>query len=178
MFSTQVQAWSEAERRLAGAAAKAEAAEGRAAAAEARAAAAAREALEMHGRSEAAEAKVPPEVRAREEAERLCAAATMARDASRAALEAAKVEIGQLQGTVAARGEVVRQLEKECESKGEMLVHAAEAARQQAERGGAHAVARLAAQQYETAGRVAEARRATDSARQKTDTLTFLHPAY
>ena len=33
--------------------------------------AAAREAaLEMHGRSEAAEAKVPPEVRAREEAER------------------------------------------------------------------------------------------------------------
>ena len=143
-----MQAWGEAERRLAGAAAKAEAAEGRAAAAEARAAAAAREALEMHGRSEAAEAKVPPEVRAREEAERLCAAATMARDASRAALEAAKVEIGQLQGTVAARGEVVRQLEKECESKGEMLVHAAEAARQQAERGGAHAVARFAAQQY------------------------------
>ena len=140
--------------------------------------AAAREALEMHGRSEAAEAKVPPEVRAREEAERLCAAATTARDASRAALEAAKIEIGQLQGTVAARGEVVRQLESECESKGEMLVAAAEAARQQAERGGAHAVARLAAQQYETAGRVAEARRATDSARQKTDTLTFVHPAY
>ena len=178
LFSTQVQAWGEAERRLAGAAAKAEAADGRTAAAEARAVAAAREALEMHGRSEAAEAKVPPEVRAREEAERLCAAATTARDASRAALEAAKIEIGQLQGTVAARGEVVRQLESECESKGEMLVAAAEAARQQAERGGAHAVARLAAQQYETAGRVAEARRATDSARQRTDTLTFLHPAY
>ena len=31
---------------------------------------------------------------------------------------------------------------------------------------------------YETAGRVAEARRATDSARQKTDALTFVHPAY
>ena len=48
----------------------------------------------------------------------------------------------------------------------------------QAERGDVHAATRLAAQQYETAGRVAEARRATDSARQKTDTLTFLHPAY
>lgn len=46
------------------------------------------------------------------------------------------------------RGEVVRQLESECESKREMLVAAAEAARQQAERGGAHAVARFAAQQY------------------------------
>ena len=73
---------------------------------------------------------------------------------------------------------MVRQLEKQCESKGQMLAHAAEAARQQAEQGGAHAAARIAAQQYETAGRVAEARRATDSARQKTDALTFVHPAY
>lgn len=170
---TAQQAWGEAERRLAGAAAKAEAAEARAAAAEARAAAAAREALELHGRSEAAEAKVPPEVRAREEAERQRAAAALARDASRAALEAAKVEIGGLQGTVAARGEAVRQLERECEQKGEMLTHAAEAARQQAERWDAHTGARLAAQQLETANRVAEARRATDSARQRTDTLTY-----
>ena len=74
-----------------------------------------------------------------------------------------------------AKGEAVQRLEKESEHKGEMLAQAAAAARAQAERWDAQTAARQAAQQHETATRLAEARLSKASSAETP--VTYFTPA-